>query len=1438
MFEMLKTGRARCPQRAVAFRRVRSCCRTLAVAGAFCVAIAASPSLADGLPAGYTQLPYISADGQCQIKTGYTPAATDKIVMTWVPKTVSGNQCLWCARNNTASQSFTSFAYGATVGLVYNSTTLGVGAAPSTFDVTRRDNIVESTRYTIIADGSNRTLAVTNDFTGAEVVNCSWTVANNFAVGSELCLFASHTTKINSPGNYASHYLYSFKVYDAAGNLKLNLVPAKNSSGAVGLYDTVGGSFKTKSNGSGSLSDTLMSMTYSDDTALDADVTFDGIVTVESGKTLDLNGHNLTAYSLAGDGTIIAGLLDLTSPDPNGERVTHTGTFYGGSVGANLFNDNYARTADGTHRIIATSANLPISVTYDFGAETPKKVDLYKIYCGTWEGNQTRGPKAWTFEGTDDTNGTWTVLHSQDDEPAWQNIHEARTYSFANSTAYRFYRITFTASRTTYLEAVQMELFESTSGNAAQGELHIVVPEGMEITNSTVTIHGNVKLVKEGKGTFVGNKPVAYCGGNLISEGTLKAMPSVNLPFGAGMTDVQIETGAFYDFNGANTGYIYHFKMNGGTLTNSGDNLGTNAQIGNMTLMADSSVEAQKELGFRMANSNPLTVDLAGYTLSVNIDETVVVYNATFSNGVVRIVGSDGIPFHNGGHADTATLDITGMIGLYDADVTVSNLYLRSGSVATTLTGANYAFKVSGTFKTETDDFPFVTMMNGSTLDLKDREGAFNAVSASSSSAGYKLKFSAGATVTIDVGGRTLAVGDQLIAWDEIPQNVTFQFDAATAAGGVEPVVTERGLLYGYVADTVEQAWWTGAAGDGNIANSTNWLCKNVLGETVTGATPSAVTHIYLEGTLPTSSALICRLCTLTNATLSADCDLRSLGSALEVANGATVNLNGHKLYVSSGAQIGTCTIRDADPVDLTSPDTTPSRVTSTGTFYGSTTGANLFNNNYERAADSTHRIIAEKKNLPISVAYDFGAPTLVDAYRIWTGPISKLASRLPMQWKIEGSNDGANWTLLDYRKGVTKYGTVNGHRTYSFANTTAYSRYRIAFEAAQWNTDGYLEAVQLEYFSLKATQGELHIDTTGVSGEVAYSNLSLAGNMRLVKEGTGTIRLAKNEQTHVGGVEVLGGTVFSSASSATSQEGALLGERGSDIVVRGNNTGSASAESGVVDFEVKDGYTGYRFILDGGALYNPGLANITDLRLDTNSWLKLTATTPKNGTNYIGRADSPSFVDLCGYTLSATVDTSGGGGKTLYLYNVTVDDGLVDVVSGGWFGTRGTVVATNVSLHINCAMDVQGPFKLRDYVHTQTSDGYNRGLGVIDVYGTFSPICRIFHGSRLHNGVTMDFTGYGASVPLPLPTVALFAASQAGDKTLRFEPGATIGVKLGNREVEKGTRVISWDEGAEEKPDSTVKFVPADADREYRLVVKSDGLYYYPPRGFMLIVK
>ena len=157
---------------------MRKLISALALAGAV-------TAFGDGLPDGYTQLPYLKANKNVQVKTGYTPAATDKIVMTWCPTQTSATETLWCARTSPSSAGFTAFSYyGQKVGITINGTIYNESdTPPSGFTVKKRDLLAAYTKYTVIADGAAKTLAVTNAFTGAEVVNASWTVANNFTVG-------------------------------------------------------------------------------------------------------------------------------------------------------------------------------------------------------------------------------------------------------------------------------------------------------------------------------------------------------------------------------------------------------------------------------------------------------------------------------------------------------------------------------------------------------------------------------------------------------------------------------------------------------------------------------------------------------------------------------------------------------------------------------------------------------------------------------------------------------------------------------------------------------------------------------------------------------------------------------------------------------------------------------------------------------------------------------------------------------------------------------------------------------------------------------------------------------------------------------------------------------------------------------------------------------
>lgn len=172
-----------------------------------------------------------------------------------------------------------------------------------------------------------------------------------------------------------------------------------------------------------------------------------------------------------------------------------------------------------------------------------------------------------------------------------------------------------------------------------------------------------------------------------------------------------------------------------------------------------------------------------------------------------------------------------------------------------------------------------------------------------------------------------------------------------------------------------------------------------------------------------------------------------------------------------------------------------------------------------------------------------------------------------------------------------------------------------------------------------------------------------------------------------------------------------------------GNNWTLLDSREDVSNYGNSNGHRTYSF------------ANVTDLRLDVDSWMKLTTA---NGTAYVGRADTPAFVNLGGCTLSSTIANRG----TLYLRNATLENGSFSVVSGGWFGTLGTVVATNnVTFRGNAANDIQGSFAADNYAYLSTAKGYSRGDGVIDIYGTFGMTARVFHGARLMDGETIDFT-------------------------------------------------------------------------------------------------
>ena len=254
---------------------------------------------------------------------------------------------------------------------------------------------------------------------------------------------------------------------------------------------------------------------------------------------------------------------------------------------------------------------------------------------------------------------------------------------------------------------------------------------------------------------------------------------------------------------------------------------------------------------------------------------------------------------------------------------------------------------------------------------------------------------------------------------------------------------------------------------------------------------------------------------------------------ALTVNSGVTLDLNGYKLTCTSLDGSGTIT---STGVDLT---------TSGGTCWASQSAAqashgnvaNLFKNNFDYKWDGGHRFLLATSKLPVNIDYDFGADNakVVNKYKIWGGN----SERSPKEWVLYGSNTDAaygaasddSWTEVDPRSNETgwTHGNVEGPaegRLFECNNTTAYRYYRLKIKGTVKPSNGYLEMVQLEYFK----SGELHLNVA--SGSATWpASITFSGNIKVVKEGSGTLESSGVLDMNDGTFVIAAGTVRSSGN-------------------------------------------------------------------------------------------------------------------------------------------------------------------------------------------------------------------------------------------------------------------------------------------------------------------
>ena len=173
------------------------------------------------LPAGYTQVEYLKSTGTQYINVGFKPNQDTRIVLDVNSPLVSGPVWLFGARTAADSKTYNFLCQSSKYRSDYNdnsSTSLTINPS-GRFEIDKDKNITK-------INGSTASTIPYGAF------QCEYS----------LYLFSNNNAGATGAG--ASISIYSCKIYDN-GTLIRNMVPVKNSSGTLGMYDIVNGVFYT-----------------------------------------------------------------------------------------------------------------------------------------------------------------------------------------------------------------------------------------------------------------------------------------------------------------------------------------------------------------------------------------------------------------------------------------------------------------------------------------------------------------------------------------------------------------------------------------------------------------------------------------------------------------------------------------------------------------------------------------------------------------------------------------------------------------------------------------------------------------------------------------------------------------------------------------------------------------------------------------------------------------------------------------------------------------------------------------------------------------------------------------------------------------------------------------------------------------------------------------
>lgn len=331
---------------------------------------------------------------------------------------------------------------------------------------------------------------------------------------------------------------------------------------------------------------------------------------------------------------------------------------------------------------------------------------------------------------------------------------------------------------------------------------------------------------------------------------------------------------------------------------------------------------------------------------------------------------------------------------------------------------------------------------------------------------------------------------------------------------------------------------------------------------------------------------------------------------------------------------------------------------------------------------------------------------------------------------------------------------------------------------------------------------GELWIDVCA-GRQITISSVALTGKLTLVKTGPGMLSAAKAGQTFTGGTRIVSGVVKYACSSdgridVTHPFGFTSATVMGPITIE---------EGGILDPGGSQSWGNHTLIINGGMISNTVAGGNMTYGI-------FNPKTTVNGDFTFATLENYAWTvpDLSGHTV--TVDI--GVGK---IFNVAtsasypiITGGRMNVVRGGNLATFSGRATDFHMVDLDCfnaALNLSGPMSVRDY-GPQYTGNYGKGNVALDVYGTFTPASNFFYGPTMQDGSAIDLS---AKTDAWSVTSSL---TDGGNATTKFAAGANVWIRLGERELSPGDKIVSWTT----QPNATF------ASKEWTLESRSDGLY------------